>query len=71
MGISVKRIVLTTVLAVLLVIVFGWVIMMQNHATLVRNHAGDETLKLEDDNLITLCSNCHAQVEGDKEMAAV
>lgn len=47
MGISVKRIVLTTVLAVLLVIVFGWVIMMQNHATLVRNHAGDETLKLD------------------------
>ena len=30
--------------------------------------AADDTLKLEDDNLITLCSSCHALVEGNKEM---
>ena len=48
MGISLKRIILTIVLAVLFVIAFGWVIMMQNHATLVRNHAGDERLKLDE-----------------------
>ena len=48
MGISTKRIILTIILAVLLVIAFGWVIMMQNHAALVRNNAGDETLKREE-----------------------
>ena len=48
MGISLKKSILTTALAVVFVIAFGWVIMMQNHATLVRNHAGDETLKKEE-----------------------
>ena len=48
MGISVKRIVLTFILAILFVIAFGWVIMMQNHATLVRNQSGDETLQREE-----------------------
>ena len=27
----------------------------------------DDRLRLDDDNLITLCSSCHALVEGDKE----
>ena len=48
MGISLKKIILTIAAAVLSVIAFGWVIMMQNHATLVRNRAGDETLKLDE-----------------------
>ena len=48
MGISLKKIILTIAAAVLSVIAFGWVIMMQNHATLVRNHAGDERLKLDE-----------------------
>ena len=48
MRISLKRIILTIALAVLLVIAFGWIIMMQNHATLIRNHAGDESLKQEE-----------------------
>jgi hypothetical protein len=48
MGISVKRIILTIILAVLFVIVFGWVIMMQNHATLVSSQSVDETLRREE-----------------------
>ncbi len=48
MKISRKRIILTIVLAVLFVIAFGWIIMMLNHATLVRNHVWDDTLKLEE-----------------------
>ena len=27
----------------------------------------DDELRLDDDNLITLCNSCHALVEGDKE----
>ena len=48
MGISVKRIILTIILAVLFVIAFGWVIMMQNHATLVSSQSVDETLRREE-----------------------
>ena len=48
MGISVKRIILTIAMAILFVIAFGRVIMMQNHATLVRNQSGEETLKREE-----------------------
>ncbi len=48
MGISVKRTILTIILAFLFVIAFGWVIMMQNHATLVRNQSTDETLRREE-----------------------
>ncbi len=48
MAISWKKIIVTVLLSVVFVIAFGWVIMMQNHATLVRNHVGDETLKLEE-----------------------
>ena len=50
MGISVKRIILVIILAILSVIGFGWVIMMQNHATLVRKQSGDETLRQEEFN---------------------
>lgn len=28
----------------------------------------DDTLRLDDDNLITLCSSCHALVEGTSEL---
>ena len=47
MKISRIRIILTILLGVACVIAFGWIVMMQNHATLVKNHTADETLKLE------------------------
>ena len=47
MSISWKKIVLTIILNIIFVIAFGWLIMMLNHATLVKNQAGDDTLKLE------------------------
>ena len=43
-----KRIALTVILAILFIIAFGWVIMMQNHAALIRNNSGEDTLKREE-----------------------
>lgn len=48
MKISKIRIILTVLAAAACVIGFGWIVMMQNHATLVKSHVGDETLKLEE-----------------------
>ena len=39
---------------------------LEVHHIIPVNTDGD--LKLEDDNLITLCSSCHALVEGDKNL---
>ena len=50
MGISVKRIILIIILAILCVVGFGWVIMMLNHATLARKQSGDEALRQEEFN---------------------
>ena len=43
-----KKIIIAIILAIVLVIAFGWIIMMLNHAILIRNHEGDEKLKLEE-----------------------
>ena len=49
MKITWKKILLITFLAVVLVLAFGWVIMMQNHASiLARKEAGEDSLKKED-----------------------
>ena len=48
MKVSRIKIILIILLATACVIAFGWLVMMQNHATLVRNHAEDESLKLEE-----------------------
>ena len=48
MSIGWKKIVLTIILNIIFVIAFGWIIMMLNHSTLVKNQAGDDTLKLEE-----------------------
>ena len=48
MSISWKRVLLTIILNIIFVIAFGWIIMMLNHATLVKNQVGDDKLKMEE-----------------------
>ena len=48
MKITLRRTILVTLLAIVFIIAFGWVIMMQNHATLVKNNAEKDAFKLEE-----------------------
>ena len=47
MKISRRKILLTIILAIVLVIVFGFVVMLQNHAILEKRQSGDEMLTAE------------------------
>ena len=48
MKISRRKILLTIILAIVLVIVFGFIVMLQNHAILEKRQSGDETLSKDE-----------------------